>query len=237
MSIQYTQNGSLYARFIPDTIITRKALILRSEYLHHMYSYIFTHLVLQISRNRNLKKAVTNRATPKEGLFRDWLNKCALFPGASYSCKTRLSIARNHCGCRKANCFLETREEKESGKVVEVQMMHQTHFLCKYTVLPTFSGQGYSYIVSEFTLYLALCNGVRRGRSVGIATRYGFDGPGIESPRGRDFPCPSRPSLGPNQPPKQWVGWNFPRSKTAGAGSGVEYQPPSSSEGTDRLYL
>ena len=46
-----------------------------------------------------------------------------------------------------------------------------------------------------------------RGRvsSVGIATRYGLDGPGIESRWGRDFPHPSRPTLGPTQQPVQWV--------------------------------
>ena len=41
--------------------------------------------------------------------------------------------------------------------------------------------------------------------SVDIATRYGLDGPGIESRCGRDFPHPSRPALGPTQPPVQWV--------------------------------
>jgi hypothetical protein len=41
--------------------------------------------------------------------------------------------------------------------------------------------------------------------SVRIATRYGLDGPGIESRWGRDFPHPSRPALGPTQPPIQWV--------------------------------
>jgi hypothetical protein len=35
---------------------------------------------------------------------------------------------------------------------------------------------------------------------VGIATRYGPDGPGIESRLGRDFPHPSRPVLGSTQP-------------------------------------
>jgi hypothetical protein len=38
---------------------------------------------------------------------------------------------------------------------------------------------------------------------VGIATRYGLDGPGIESRWGRDFTQPSRPALGPTQPPVQ----------------------------------
>jgi hypothetical protein len=36
-----------------------------------------------------------------------------------------------------------------------------------------------------------------------IATRYGFDGPGIESRWGRDFPHPSRPAPGTTQPPVQ----------------------------------
>ena len=44
-----------------------------------------------------------------------------------------------------------------------------------------------------------------RDSSVGIATRYGMDGPGIESRWGRHFPNPSRPALGPTQPPVQWV--------------------------------
>jgi hypothetical protein len=42
---------------------------------------------------------------------------------------------------------------------------------------------------------------VGRDGSVGIATRYGLDGPGIESRWGRVFPHPSRPALGPTQPP------------------------------------
>jgi len=46
---------------------------------------------------------------------------------------------------------------------------------------------------------------VGRGSSVGIATRYGLDGPGIESRWRRDFPHPSRPALRPTQPPIQWV--------------------------------
>jgi len=44
-----------------------------------------------------------------------------------------------------------------------------------------------------------------RGSSVGIATRYGLDGAGIESRWGRDFPHPSKLAMGPTQPPIQWL--------------------------------
>ena len=40
-----------------------------------------------------------------------------------------------------------------------------------------------------------------RDRSVGIATRYGLFGPGIEFWRGKDFPHPSQTSLGLTRPP------------------------------------
>ena len=41
--------------------------------------------------------------------------------------------------------------------------------------------------------------------SVGIASRYGLDGPGIKSWWGRDFLHLSRWALGPTQPPIQQV--------------------------------
>jgi len=44
-----------------------------------------------------------------------------------------------------------------------------------------------------------------RDSSVGTATCYGLDGPGIESRWGRDFPHPSRPAVRTTQPPIQRV--------------------------------
>ena len=43
------------------------------------------------------------------------------------------------------------------------------------------------------------------GSSVGIATSYGLDGPGIKARWRLDFPHLSRPALGPTQPPVQGV--------------------------------
>jgi hypothetical protein len=56
---------------------------------------------------------------------------------------------------------------------------------------------------SDFTSFLYDVGGP--GSSVGIATGYGLDGPGIESWWGRDFPHLSRPDLGPTQLPVHWV--------------------------------
>jgi hypothetical protein len=50
-----------------------------------------------------------------------------------------------------------------------------------------------------------------------IATRYGLDGQGIESWCERDFPYPSRPTLGPTHPPVRGVQRIFPAVKAAGA--------------------
>ena len=52
-----------------------------------------------------------------------------------------------------------------------------------------------------------------RDSTVGIATRYGLGGPGIESRWARDFSHPSRAALGPTQPPIQWYRVAFLRVK------------------------
>ena len=63
------------------------------------------------------------------------------------------------------------------------------------------------------------------GSSVGIATDYGLDGSGSNPGRDEIF-RPSRPALGPTQPPVKWVpglSWGKVRSERA-----ADHSPPSS---------
>jgi len=62
--------------------------------------------------------------------------------------------------------------------------------------------------------------------SVGIATDYGLDGPG-SNPGGDEISRPSRPALGPNQPPVRWV-LGLSRGKVR-PGRAADHSPPSSS--------
>jgi hypothetical protein len=74
-----------------------------------------------------------------------------------------------------------------------------------------------------------------RDTSVGIATSYVRDGPGIESQWGLHFSHPSKPALGPTQPPVHWVTGLFPERKGAGA---WPWPPnPSSVEVKERVEL
>ena len=74
-----------------------------------------------------------------------------------------------------------------------------------------------------------------RDSSVGIATRCRLDGPVIESRWGRDFPHPSKPALGPTQPPILWVQSLFPGVKRPGRG--VDHLPKSNTEVKERVEL
>jgi len=74
-----------------------------------------------------------------------------------------------------------------------------------------------------------------RYSSVGIATRYWLDGPGIESRWERDFPHLSRPALGPTQPSIQWVpglSWGVKRP-----GHDVDHPSPSSAEVKEKVEI
>jgi len=56
-----------------------------------------------------------------------------------------------------------------------------------------------------------------RDSSVGIATRYGLEGPGMDPGGVRDIPHLFRLALGPTNPPIQRVAGLFPGGKAAGA--------------------
>jgi hypothetical protein len=70
-----------------------------------------------------------------------------------------------------------------------------------------------------------------RDSSVGIATGYGLDGPGIESQWGRAFSHTSRPAPGAHPSSSTMGTGSFPEVKRPGRG--VDHPPPSSAEVTN----
>ena len=83
--------------------------------------------------------------------------------------------------------------------------------------------------------YISLLRG--RDTSVCIATRYGLEGPGIESRWGRDFPHLSTLAVRSTQPPIRWVPGLFRGVKRPGRD--VDHPSPSSAkvEGRVELYM
>ena len=72
-------------------------------------------------------------------------------------------------------------------------------------------------------------------RSHGIATHYWLDGPGIETPVGRDFPHPFRP---PQHPPSlPYNGYRASLPGVNGPGRGADHPPTSSTEVKKRIQL
>ena len=89
-----------------------------------------------------------------------------------------------------------------------------------------------SFLISFSDQYLALPRG--RDSSVGIATRYGLDGPGIESRWGARFSAPIQTGSGAHPASCTMGTVSFPGINQQG---GIDHQPPSSAEVEERVYL
>ena len=74
-----------------------------------------------------------------------------------------------------------------------------------------------------------------RNSAVGIATRYGLDGPGIESRWGARFSAPVQP--GPGAYPASYTMGTGSFSGVKRPGRGVDHPPPSSAEVEGRVEL
>jgi hypothetical protein len=121
-------------------------------------------------------------------------------------------------GASYDSCHSEGRDKRLALYVHRVQHAHRVHHPHENLTFQTFLHNRNCacpcYCICSTSAYL-----VARDSSVSIATRYQLDGQGMESRCGKDFPHPSRPALGPIQPPIQWVLGLFTGGKAAGAWS------------------
>jgi hypothetical protein len=97
--------------------------------------------------------------------------------------------------CWQLNCLV-------TGAITCVVEAKTTGFSFKRLALSTTIKLAFAWWYVFLTMHLWSC---RPGSTVGIATGYGLEGPGIESRWGRDFPHLSRPTLGPTQLPVQRI--------------------------------
>ena len=110
---------------------------------------------------------------------------------------------------------------------------NSTTVLWPFSPQPTHYTDSYSGSHNRFDTVSKRVMG--RDSVVGIAPRYRLDGPGIKSRWGRDFSKPSRPALGPTQPPIQWIPGLFPGVKRPGRG--VDHPPSSSARVKEKVEL
>jgi hypothetical protein len=121
--------------------------------------------------------------------------------------------------CPRLTTSLLTWDAKEEYESLSYTRVNAVRLSCSLFPVLSFFLPFTSYVL--IALYLIGLSAwiVGRDSSVGIATRYRLDGPGIESRWGRDFQHPYRPVLGPTQSPIHWVSGLFPGGKAAGAWS------------------
>jgi len=78
---------------------------------------------------------------------------------------------------------------------------------------------------------------VGRDSSVGIATRYGLDGPGTEYRVGARYPAFVQTGPGAHPASNTIDIKSFPRVKLPGAWCGIDHPPPCSTEVKERVEL
>ena len=89
--------------------------------------------------------------------------------------------------------------------------------------------------MNRITIYLYVCEPAVRDSSFGIATRYGLDGPGIETRLGARFSAAVQSGPVAHSALYTMCTGSFPGVKRPGRG--VDHPPPCSAEVKERVEL
>jgi hypothetical protein len=130
-----------------------------------------------------------------------------------------------------ATCF--DPEDSSSGRRLYIQLRYRVFYIpCStYNTVWPDACKTYYTITVHTTVFLKMWPDI----SVGIATRYGLDGPGIESRWEARDSAPVQTSPGANTASYTMGTGSFPGVKRPGRG--VDHPPPSSAEVQERVEL
>ena len=103
---------------------------------------------------------------------------------------------------------------------VEIMTVISTHYVCNVVAISRCKHGDGANLLRLYSMRLMLEGS--RDSSVGIATRYGLDGPGIESRWGARFSTPVQTGPGSHLASYTMSTWSFRGEKT---GRAVDYPP------------
>ena len=142
----------------------------------------------------------------------------------------RIPLAQANYFCKRITWKPREKKNALQNKVNSAGVLF---LVCQIRTSLKFTQLHFNALTSK--IYLHYIYWVGRDSSVRLATRYGLEGPGIESRWRRDFPQPSRPPWGPLS--LLYNGYRVSLPGVKRPGRCVDHPPPPSAEVKEKVQL